>query len=90
VPLTVRQGNPYVDPAKAYVTVIFRRLADRAVATPVAIGPTDVTHTVILGGLDEHDEIIVGPYKLLDALEHGKLVADEQQAEPVPPAASGP
>lgn len=46
-------------------------------ATPVVIGSSDLTHTVVLQGMSEGDLIVTGPYKSLVALKHDETVVDE-------------
>jgi len=78
LPLRIRQNSQEVDISKAYVTAVYRYDDGRAVVTPVRIGQSDLTHTIILSGITEQDEIIVGPYKVLEKLQHGQRVRDER------------
>lgn len=66
--------SPAVQKDEAIASVVFRLINGKAVATPVAVGPTDETHTLITSGLDEGAEVIVGPYKVLDTLQHDQKV----------------
>jgi predicted component of type VI protein secretion system len=50
----------------------------------VAIGASDLTHTVIKSGLNEGDVIIVGPYKALESLAHGQKVKSEKDVTTKP------
>jgi HlyD family secretion protein len=79
LPLEVRENSPEIDPAKSYATVVYRYLDGKAVATPVKIGRSDLTHTVILSGLQEGDKIVVGSYKILENLKHGQPIKDERE-----------
>ncbi len=96
LPLKVRENNPDVDTSKAYATVVFRIAGGHAVVTPVKIGPSDETHTIVQSGLTEEDNVIVGPYKALEALKHDQKLQDERDvpkkpgsdAESAAPAAS--
>lgn len=49
----------------------------RTIATPVVIGSSDLTHTVVLQGLAEGSTIVTGPYKALVALKHDETVVDQ-------------
>ena len=49
--------------------------------TPVKIGPSDLTHTIIESGVNQGDKIVVGPYKVLDNLKHDKKLKDEREVE---------
>ncbi|MGH2270829.1 efflux RND transporter periplasmic adaptor subunit [Anaerohalosphaeraceae bacterium U12dextr] len=75
------RSNPLVDSNKTDVTVVFRYQDKKAIATPVKIGPGDTTHIIIQDGLKVGDRIIVGPYKVLDALQHEQAVRDEKEVE---------
>jgi HlyD family secretion protein len=72
--------SPAVQADKAVATVVFRIVDGKAVATPVVVGPSDETHTLIKQGLDEGAEVIAGPYKVLDALQHDQKVKRENPA----------
>jgi hypothetical protein len=49
----------------------------KAVVTPVTVGPSDVTHTVVKSGLSEGDAVISGPFKVLESIQHDQRVTDE-------------
>jgi len=70
-----------VDANKTDVTVVFCYNDKKALATPVKIGPGDTTHIIIKEGLKIGDQIIIGPYKVLDALKHEQAVRDEKEVE---------
>ncbi len=81
IPIAIRDANPNVDAKKNDVTAVFRFIADKAVITPVAIGPGDMTHIIIRSGLQPGDKVIVGPYNVLDTLKHEQAVKDERTIE---------
>jgi len=81
LPLKIRENNPEVDKEKTFTPVVYRYIDGKAVVTPVKIGPSNLTHTVILSGITEDDTIIVGPYKELESLSHDKKVRDEREVE---------
>jgi hypothetical protein len=62
----------------------------KAVVTPVLVGPSDVTHTVIRSGLSEGDQVIAGPYKVLEQIQQDWRVRDEakQQGSATQPAST--
>jgi HlyD family secretion protein len=72
LPEAIRRDNPRVDLKKTYLTVVYRVIDGKTVVTPVRIGASDLTHTVITEGLTEGDVVIVGPYKVLETIEHDK------------------
>ena len=75
------RDNPLVDVKKKEATVVFRFIDGKAVVTPVRIGPSDLTHTLIKEGLTEADRIVVGPYKVLETLKHNVKVREEGKDE---------
>jgi HlyD family secretion protein len=79
LPASVRDGNPNVAAGKTDTPVIYRAVDGQAVVTPVKIGPADATHTVILAGLEEKDQVVVGPYKVLEQAKHEQKVADDRK-----------
>jgi HlyD family secretion protein len=76
LPADLRE-RPEVDARRALVTVVYRFVDGKALATPVQIGASDITHTVIESGLSEGDVVIAGPYKVLEQLKHDQKVRDE-------------
>ncbi len=40
-------------------------------------GPSDLTHRIIKEGLNLGDEVVVGPYKVLETIEHDDLITLE-------------
>ena len=83
------RNNPLVERGKSFATVVFRYVDGKAVATPVTVGASDETHTLVKAGLSEGDPVIVGPYKELDKLTHNQQVT-KQDAPAVPGAATQP
>ena len=74
--------SPDVDKGKAQATVVFRCIDGKSVVTPVKVGASDETHTIIKSGLNEGDPVIVGPYKVLESLQNGQAVKTEAVAAP--------
>jgi HlyD family secretion protein len=83
LPQSVR-NRPEVDTTKATVPVVYRIVDDKAVVTPVAIGASDFTHTVVKSGLSAGDIIITGPYKILEGLKDGQKVKRDGDATTKP------
>ncbi len=81
LPLDIIDNNPVVDAKKTEIPVVFRYINKKAVATPVHIGPSDLTHTLIREGLQPGDAIIIGPYKILETLKHDTAVTEEKKKE---------
>lgn len=90
LPLDIRENSAELDAGKTYATVVYRYINGKAVATPVKIGQSDLTHTIILAGVTEQDKIVVGPYKVLEKLKHGQEIKDERQGQPAKRMAGQP
>jgi len=84
LPKEVVDTNSNVDKNKAYARVVYALENGKTKVLPVTIGSSDLTHTVILGGLDEGEKIVTGPYKILVTLKH-EQPATEEGASPTPP-----
>ena len=89
------RSSPEVDQKKTIASVVYRFVDGKAVVTPVTVGSSDVTHTVIKSGLKEGDLVITGPYKVLENIQHDWRVTDESgksgaAAAATQPAASQP
>jgi HlyD family secretion protein len=82
LPLDITKDNPVVDQKKIQVPVVYLFRDGKTVVTPVRIGPSDLTHTLVRDGLKIGDVVIVGPYKILEGLAHDKLVDEEKTKEP--------
>jgi len=81
LPLDIRENSELVDPNKTYATLVFRHIDGKAVITPVKIGHSDLTHTIIESGITEKDNVIVGPYNILEKLKHDEIIMDEREAK---------
>jgi HlyD family secretion protein len=81
LPLDIRDKSSELDKDKKFAPVVFKYNDGKAVVTPVMIGQSDLTHTIILSGLNEGDKIAVGPYKILDKLQHDQKLKDEREVE---------
>lgn len=76
------KNNPIVDKNKKFARVIFVVKDGKAVPTPVTVGSSDLTDTVVLAGLAGDETIVVGPYKSLITLKADQSVT-EKVDEPV-------
>lgn len=77
--------RPEVEAGKQFASVVFRHVNGKAVATPVKVGPSDETHTLILSGLNAGEPVVVGPYKTLEAIQHDQVVKAEAAAATTKP-----
>lgn len=74
-----------VDRQKTKANVVYRLVDGKAVCTPVKAGPSDRTHRLVLEGLESGDEVIIGPFKVLETIKHDDAVKPMED----PTAASG-
>jgi HlyD family secretion protein len=81
LPLKIRENSSEVDTAKTFATVIYRYVDGKAVVTPVTIGQSNLTQTIITSGITEEDKIVVGPYKVLESIKHDQKIRDEREVE---------
>ena len=81
LPEEIRSNNPLVNAKKTFLTVVYKVVDGKTVVTPVRIGSGDLTHTIIEEGLEEGDEIVIGPYKVLETIGHDKAVKVEDADE---------
>jgi HlyD family secretion protein len=81
LPLEIRDNSPYVDKSKTFATVVFRYVNGKAVITPVKIGPSNLTHTILEAGVEKGEKVIMGPYKELEKLKHDQVIKDEREAK---------
>ena len=79
LPLEIREKSAEVDPNKTFATVVYRYINGKAVVTPVKIGQSDLTHTIMLSGVTGEDKIVVGPYKVLENIKHDQIIQDERE-----------
>ena len=78
---TLDAAEGLIDTRKTFATVVYTIVDGKARATPVDIGPSDLSETVILAGLDEGQPVITGPFKTLIDMKDDQLVEDEAEAE---------
>lgn len=81
LPKDVVTDNPNVDRSKVFARVVYKLEDGKARAVPVTIGSSDVTHTVVVSGLSEGDQVITGPFKVLVTLRQDQKVVDETVAK---------
>lgn len=74
-------ASPEVDRQKTFARVIYKMVDGRAIATPVRIGSSDLTHTAILSGLNDDDKIVTGPWSALQRIKHNDPIRKQRQAD---------
>lgn len=77
LPNDVTEANALVDRSKKFTRVVFTIKAGKAVPIPVKTGASDLTDTVITGGLDAGERVIIGPFKILETLKAEQRIVDE-------------
>lgn len=77
LPKEVREGNDLIDLNKTFTRIVYTVVDGKTVATPVKVGPSDLTQTVITEGLSEGDILVTGPFRDLVDLKHDRAVRDE-------------
>jgi len=77
LPTELRETAQYVDKNKKFARVVYIVSDGKAKTVPVSVGPSDFTHTVVLGGLKDGETLITGPFKALLSLKEGQRVVDE-------------
>ena len=87
LPLDIRDNSAEVDKEKMYATVVYRYIDGKAVVTPVKIGESNLTHTIIKSGITAEDKIVVGPYKVLESIKHDQIIQDERESKTKKPGA---
>ncbi|MHC4765933.1 MAG: efflux RND transporter periplasmic adaptor subunit [Planctomycetota bacterium] len=80
LPSDIRR-HPLINRAKRTTSVVYRVIDDKAVCTPVKVGAADLTHSIVREGLEEGEEVVVGPFKVLERIKHDELVRREGEAE---------
>jgi len=76
LPSDVTGDSEFVDEDKAFARVVYVLENGKAVARPVEVGASDLTHTVITGGLDSEERVVSGPYRALVSINHNQSVRD--------------
>jgi len=87
LPLDIRDNSSEVDKDKMYATVVYRYIDGKAVVTPVTIGESNLTHTIVKSGITAEDKIVVGPYKVLESIKHDQMIQDERESKTKKPGA---
>ena len=89
LPEAVRNGGRYIDPNKRFARVVYTVRDGKAVTVPVDVGPSDLVKTAVLGGLEEGQQVVVGPFRALADLKHDKAIVREgEKKDDAPPAAT--
>lgn len=74
------KDSPYVDRDKTFARVVYVEAEGKTEARPVEVGPSDLTSTVILAGLEPGERVVAGPYRVLVDLKGGTAIRDRDAA----------
>ncbi len=94
LPSEVIDNSDLIDTSRTFTRVVYVMDSEGvARARPVQVGSSDLTHTVILAGIDAEERIISGPFKVLSNLKDGTKVkeqgaSDKPADEPTEPDAA--
>ena len=80
LPKDVRDSSEFVDREKTFASVVYVIEDGEAKARPVRIGASDLTRTVIEGGVEAGDRVVAGPYRVLVDLKQGRKIIEEGTA----------
>lgn len=72
--------NELVQTGRRTTPIVLRVIDGKAVPTPVRVGPSNLTETLILEGLAAGDQVITGPFKTLEKLKPGEIVRIDDNA----------
>ena len=81
LPVKIRDKLTEEEKKKAFASVVYVYKDGKAIATPVKIGASNTTQTIINSGLTTEDKIVVGPYKELEKLKHEQSIQDERESK---------
>ena len=73
------KSSPLIVPDRKTTSVVYRVVDDKALATVVQTGPSNLTGTIILDGVKVGEMVVSGPYKALERLKDGDDVKKEDQ-----------
>lgn len=79
LPEEIKEGNELIDLNKTFTRVVYRVVDGKTVATPVRVGPSDLTQTVITEGLSRDDIIVTGPFRVLVDIGNDRAVRDQNE-----------
>lgn len=81
LPVDIRDRLSEEEKSKTFATVVFVYKDGKAIITPVRIGASNATQTMVTSGISVGDKIVVGPYKELEKLTHEQAIKDEREAK---------
>ena len=79
---------PQVRADKEFTPVVYRIVDGAVVVTPVEVGASDLRMTIIVSGLEPGAQVVTGPFKVLETIQHGQKVRNETEADAIKAAAA--
>jgi len=90
LPVEIRDTLTEQERKKAFASVVYVYKDGKAITTPVRIGASNTTQTLVEAGLSAEDKIVIGPYKELERLKHEQLIVDEREQKEEAEQKEGP
>jgi len=81
--------SPLVDKVRKKAVVVIRMVDGKAVVTPIRLGASNLSDTMVLEGLAEGDVVVTGPYRVLERLRQGDRIREETAEDAGRSAAGG-
>jgi HlyD family secretion protein len=84
LPKSVRDESDLIVETRTFTRAVFVRNDEKAHLRPVRIAASNLRRTAVLAGLEPGDEVIVGPFRSLQDLNHEatvRLREPEEEAE---------
>ncbi|MGH7243211.1 MAG: efflux RND transporter periplasmic adaptor subunit [Phycisphaerales bacterium] len=78
LPSEAMRDSTLVDRNKKWTRVVYVYENEKSVVQPVLVGPSDLTDTVILKGLEDGRKVIAGPFKVLVSLKGDQKLTDKE------------
>jgi HlyD family secretion protein len=78
---------PEVRADKEFTPVVYRIVNGEAVVTPVEVGASDLRMTIVTSGLEPGAQLVTGPFKVLETIQHAQKVRSETEADAIKAAA---
>ncbi len=75
------ESEELIDKDRAFTPVVYGVVDGKSKVIPVKIGPSDLSDTIIEAGLSGDEEIVIGPFKELEAMSHDKAVKVEEDED---------
>jgi len=81
LPRDIAENSPHVDLNRVYARVVYAVVENEegnleTVVRPVSVGPSDLSQTLIEGGIEAGERIVTGPFRELVELKHEDAVRD--------------